>query len=151
MRALKHSGLPPVVHGEHAHGIKTQKEKVHEVFTGKTFRDKMRVQKAQTAQTARARTHMGKLGDKNGGSVPDDDHVHPALPVQRKAYLAGQKTGQRRKLPRLLGAVASLRRVAALPQPVESLELAGLETGGIAFNPGGYCTPPAIQVAIMSS
>ena len=58
---------------------------------------------------------------------------------------------ERRQFSRLFGAVAPLRRIAALPQPVESLQLAGLETGGVAFNPGGYFTPPAIQVAIMSS
>ena len=109
------------------------------------------MQKAQAAQTARARTDMGKLGDENGGGIAHDDHAHPALPVQRKAYLSGQQAGERRQFPRLFRAVAALRRITALPQPVESLQLAGLEAGSIAFHPGGYCTPPAIQVAIMSS
>ena len=118
---------------------------------GKTFGNKMRMQKTQTAQTAGAGTHMGKFGNENGGGIPDDDHVHPPLSVQRKTYLAGKQTGQRRKLSRLLGAVTSLRRVATLSQSVESLQLTGFQTGGIAFDPGGYCTPPAIQVAIMSS
>lgn len=151
MRALKKTGLPPLVHGKHAHRIETQEEKVHQVFMGKTFGNKMRMKKAQAAQTARARADMGKFGDKNGGRIPDNDHAYPALPVQRKAYLPRKQAGERRKFTRLLGAVAPLRRVAALSQPVESFQLAWLEACGIAFDAGGYCTPPAIQVAIMSS
>ena len=87
MRALEHAGLPPFVHGEHAYGVQTQKKKVHEVFMGKTFWNQMRMQKAQAAQTARARTDMGKLGDENGRRIPDNDQVHPALSVQRKPDL----------------------------------------------------------------
>ena len=47
----------------------------------------MRMQKAQAAQTARARTDMGKFGNEYGGGIAHDDHIHTALPVQRKAYL----------------------------------------------------------------
>ena len=151
VRALEHAGLPPLVHGEHAHGVQTQEKKIHEVFVREALGNKMRMQKAQAAQTTRARAHMGKRGNENGRSVPHNDHVHPALPVQREAYLTGKQARERRQFSRLFGAVAPLRRIAALPQPVESLQLAGLETGGVAFNPGGYFTPPAIQVAIMSS
>lgn len=118
---------------------------------GKTFGNKVRMKKAQAAQTARARTDMRKFGDENGRGVPDDDHAYPTLPVQREADLPRQQAGERRKFARLFGAVAPLRRVAALSQPGERFQLAGLESGGIAFDAGGYCTPPAIQVAIMSS
>ena len=151
MRALKHAGLPPLVHGKHAYGVQPQEQQIHQVFMRKAVRNKVGMHKAQTAQTARARTNMRQFGDENGGRVPDDDHIHPPLTIQRKTYLTRQQTGQRRKFARLFGAVASLRRIATLSQSVESLQFAGLQTGGVSFNPSGYCTPPAIQVAIMSS
>ena len=151
MRALEHDGLTPVIHGEHAYGIKAQKKKVHEVFTGKPLGNQMRMHETETAKAARSRTYMRKLGDEDGGGIPDDDHVHPALSVERETDLPRKQTGQSRQLSRLFGAVAPLRRVATLSQSVESLQLAGFQTGGVAFDPGGYCTPPAIHVAIMSS
>ena len=151
MGILEHQRSAPFINSKDAHGIKAQKKKIHQIFMRKPFRSKMRMKKTRTAQAARAGSGMRKSRDEYGRGIPYDNHAHPSLPVYGEPYLTGNQPGQRRKLSRLFRAVPALRRIAALPQPDECLQLAALQAGGIAFNPGSYCTPPAIQVAIMSS
>lgn len=151
VRALKHPRLPPFIHGQNAYRIKPQKEQIHQIFVRKPVGRQVRVKEAQAAQTACACTGMGKFGDKYGRGIPYDDHAYSALPIQRKAYLPSNQAGKSRQFTRLLRAVSALRRIAALPQPVEGFYFAGFQAGGIPFDTSGYCTPPAIQVAIISS
>jgi hypothetical protein len=92
----------------------------------------MGVQQAQPAQAGRAQARARQLGDVDGLGVAQKDHFRLALAVDQKADLAAGVRGQLGQLAGLLGGIAARFGKAALVEPGETLDLAGLEALGVA-------------------
>lgn len=94
------------------------------------------MQKAQAAQAFPAGTGAGQLGDENAPRLADDDHFHPAAPVDEQADLAADGTGKQRQLARLLDTVDLFLREAAMQQAIKRAGLAGLQALEVSFDSG---------------
>ncbi|WP_300708239.1 hypothetical protein [uncultured Desulfovibrio sp.] len=94
------------------------------------------MQQPQAAQALGPGTGAGQFGNEDAARLADNDHFHPAAPVDEQAQLAANGPGKQSQLARLLDAVDLFLREAAVQQTIQRAGLAGLQALQISFDSG---------------
>ena len=91
---------------------------------------------AKAPKMARAEAEKAEVGDKDAPAVPDEDVGHLAAAVDEKAQLPPRLPRQHRKAPRRLEGDHLPKLGFQAAEPFDAVNLAGLEAGCFALDPG---------------
>ena len=96
----------------------------------------MRWEQTKAAQTVGTGAGAGQFRDQDPACLAHQYHVHAAFTVDEHAQLTPQGARQQRQFPGLVDGIDISGRETSSGQPVEGLQLAGLEPLQVAFEPG---------------
>ena len=131
-------------HGQGGHGVQAQEDHVHEVFLGQALVAQVGVHQAQAAQPPGASAGLGQVRDEDAAGIAHDDPEGTSPAVDEQAQLAAHAVGEDGQFAGLVRGHAALRGIAAGVETDQGLDLAGLETLGVALDLGGYGSAPAL-------
>jgi len=129
-------GVAVGIDGQHDDGVQTQEEQVHEVFLAEAVGREVGVEQTKAAQTVGTGAGAGQFRDQDPACLAHQYHVHAAFTVDEHAQLTPQGARQQRQFPGLVDGIDIGGRETSSGQPVEGLQLAGLEPLQVAFEPG---------------